>query len=218
MIRRPTFARTAETDEVKLAVTMRFDGAATRFASDDYPNSEQSTFTLTRRVEGLKGANYLTSSDWPARGTAAGSRAHRGGWRMQPRRQPAPVVSTRLRAPALDDGLISRERLIDLLQAGRTKRLVLIHGPAGFGKTTLAVQWQRVLIAEGVPVAWLTLGRDDNDAGSFLGHLVEAVRGVGCWNKSPTMPSVMCWPSWSINAPNTAGGGAGNSHDIQLIA
>ncbi|OYN80298.1 LuxR family transcriptional regulator [Mycolicibacterium sphagni] len=97
---------------------------------------------------------------------------------MQPRRQSAPVVSTKLRAPALDDGLITRERLIDLLHAGRAKRLVLIHGPAGFGKTTLAAQWQRVLSAEGVPVAWITLGRDDNDTTSFLGHLVEAVRRV----------------------------------------
>jgi len=97
---------------------------------------------------------------------------------MQPRRQPAPVVSTRVRAPALDGGLITRARLIELLRAGSSKRLVLIHGPAGFGKTTLAVQWQRVLSAEGVPVAWITLGRDDNDTGSFLGHLVEAVRRV----------------------------------------
>ncbi|MCX2933821.1 LuxR C-terminal-related transcriptional regulator [Mycobacterium sp. CVI_P3] len=97
---------------------------------------------------------------------------------MQPRRRLAPVVSTRLRAPNLDGGLISRERLIDLLQAGRDKRLALIHGPAGFGKTTLAAQWQRVLSAEGVPVAWITLGRDDNDTASFLGHLVEAVRRV----------------------------------------
>lgn len=97
---------------------------------------------------------------------------------MQPRRRPAPVVSTRLRAPALDDGLIPRERLIDILRAGRSKRLVLIHAPAGFGKTTLAAQWQRVLSADGVPVAWITLGRDDNDTGSLLGHIVEAVRRV----------------------------------------
>ncbi|GAY17729.1 LuxR C-terminal-related transcriptional regulator [Mycobacterium sp. shizuoka-1] len=98
--------------------------------------------------------------------------------RMQPRRQPAPVVTTRLRAPALDGGLIARDRLIDALRAGRTKRLAVIHGPAGFGKTTLAAQWQRVLSAEGVPVAWITLGHDDRDTASFLGHLVEAVRRV----------------------------------------
>ncbi len=96
---------------------------------------------------------------------------------MQPRR-PAPVVSTRLRAPALGGGLIVRERLIDLLRAGRTKRLVLIHGPAGFGKTTLAAQWQQVLSDDDVPSAWIALGRDDNDTASFLSHLVEAVRRV----------------------------------------
>src|SRR5690349_18578067 len=96
---------------------------------------------------------------------------------MQPRR-PAPVVSTRLRAPAPGGGLIVRERLIDLLRAGRAKRLVLIHGPAGFGKTTLAAQWQQVLSDDDVPSAWIALGRDDNDTASFLSHLVEAVRRV----------------------------------------
>ncbi|WP_390479725.1 LuxR C-terminal-related transcriptional regulator [Frankia casuarinae] len=42
----------------------------------------------------------------------------------------------------------------------------------------MAVQWQRVLRAEGVPVAWLSLDRDDNDAVWFLSHLIEAVRRV----------------------------------------
>ncbi|MCK9930693.1 LuxR C-terminal-related transcriptional regulator [Frankia sp. Mgl5] len=92
--------------------------------------------------------------------------------------RPVLAVSTKFQAPSYDDGLVSRDRLIDQLREGRAKRLTLIHAPAGFGKTTLAVQWQRVLRAEGVPVAWLSLDRDDNDAVWFLSHLVEAVRRV----------------------------------------
>ncbi|CUU59171.1 AAA ATPase domain-containing protein [Parafrankia irregularis] len=92
--------------------------------------------------------------------------------------RPMLAVSTKFQAPSYDDGLVSRDRLIDQLREGRTKRLTLIHAPAGFGKTTLAVQWQRVLRAEGVPVAWLSLDRDDNDAVWFLSHLIEAVRRV----------------------------------------
>ena len=92
--------------------------------------------------------------------------------------RPPPTVSTKFQAPTYDDGLVDRSRLTDILRAGRNKRVVLIQAPAGFGKTTLAVQWQRILQAEGVPVAWLSLDRDDNDAVWFLGHLIEAVRRV----------------------------------------
>lgn len=88
------------------------------------------------------------------------------------------AVSTKFQAPTYDDGLISRDRLIEALRKGWPKRLALIHGPAGFGKTTLAVQWQRVLRADGVPVAWLSLDRDDNDVVWFLSHLIEAFRRV----------------------------------------
>ena len=87
-------------------------------------------------------------------------------------------ASTKFQAPTYDDGLVQRDRLITLLQEGRTRRLTLIHGPAGFGKTTLAVQWLRVLRDDGVPVAWLSLDRDDNDIAWFVSHLVESVRRV----------------------------------------
>lgn len=97
---------------------------------------------------------------------------------MQTGAQPTRVVATRVRAPAYDDALVPRSRLIELLRSGRARRLAWIHAPAGFGKTTLAVQWQRVLQTEGVPVAWLSLDRDDNDVVSFLAHLIEAVRRV----------------------------------------
>ncbi|WP_131764779.1 LuxR C-terminal-related transcriptional regulator [Candidatus Protofrankia californiensis] len=98
---------------------------------------------------------------------------------MDTKAPPTPAVSTKFQAPTYDDdGLVSRDRLIDVLREGRAKRLALIHAPAGFGKTTLAVQWQRVLRIEGVPVAWLSLDRDDNDVVWFLSHLIEAVRRV----------------------------------------
>jgi LuxR family maltose regulon positive regulatory protein/serine/threonine-protein kinase PknK len=96
----------------------------------------------------------------------------------KPRFRPSLSASTKFQAPVHEGGFIERERLIDELRAGRGKRLALIHAPAGFGKTTLAIQWQRVLLAEDVPVAWLSLDRDDNDAVWFLSHLIDAVRRV----------------------------------------
>jgi LuxR family maltose regulon positive regulatory protein/serine/threonine-protein kinase PknK len=97
---------------------------------------------------------------------------------MDSKTRPTQAVSTKFQPPTYDDGLVSRDRLIDLLREGRSKRLALIHAPAGFGKTTLAVQWQRLLRAEGVVVAWLSLDRDDNDVVWFVSHLVEAVHRV----------------------------------------
>ena len=62
------------------------------------------------------------------------------------------------------------------LRAGAGRQLVVIHAPAGYGKTTLAVQWQQELQHDGADVAWLGLHRDDNDPHWFLSHLLEALR------------------------------------------
>ena len=97
---------------------------------------------------------------------------------MGAKAQSAQVVSTRVQPPAHEGKLVTRDRLIDLLRAGRTKRLALIHGPAGFGKSTLALQWQRVLAGDDVPVAWVSLDRGHNDVVSFLSDLIAAVRRV----------------------------------------
>lgn len=85
---------------------------------------------------------------------------------------------TKLQPPAYRDELVHRDRLMRLLREGNTRRLVSIHAPAGYGKTTLAVQWMRALEADGVRAAWLSLDESDNDVASFVRHLVEAVRRV----------------------------------------
>ena len=85
-------------------------------------------------------------------------------------------ASTRFRAPTYVRNVIERRRLLGMLRAGSGRQLVVIHAPAGYGKTTLAVQWLRVLEDEGGAVAWLGLHRDDNDPHWFLSHLLEAVR------------------------------------------
>ncbi|CQD20395.1 serine/threonine protein kinase [Mycobacterium lentiflavum] len=97
---------------------------------------------------------------------------------MQTNTRSARIVATRIQPPTYFGKLVARDRLIDLLRANRNKRLALIHAPAGFGKTTLAMQWQRELRAEGVPTAWISLDRDDNDVFSFLRSLIEAARRV----------------------------------------
>ena len=89
-----------------------------------------------------------------------------------------PAPATRFRLPVSTKALVDRARLIESLRAGRNKKLTVIHGPTGFGKSTLAAQWARLLAAEGVPVAWLTVDHDDNNAVWFLSDLIEAIRTV----------------------------------------
>src|SRR6185437_7277110 len=89
-----------------------------------------------------------------------------------------PAPATRFQLPVSTKALVARARLIDVLRAGRSKKLTVIHGPTGFGKSTLAAQWAKLLTAEGVAVAWLTVDHDDNNVVWFLSHLIEAIRAV----------------------------------------
>ncbi|MBY0287602.1 MAG: AAA family ATPase [Mycobacteriaceae bacterium] len=89
-----------------------------------------------------------------------------------------PVTVTKYRPPASAQALVPRTRLIDTLRSGGHRRLFVIHGPPGFGKTTLAAQWRELLVREGETVAWLTIDGDDNNVVWFLAHLIDAVRST----------------------------------------
>jgi ATP/maltotriose-dependent transcriptional regulator MalT/serine/threonine protein kinase len=89
-----------------------------------------------------------------------------------------PVPATRFRPPVSTKPLVERDRLMQALRAQQNKKLTVIHGPIGFGKSTLAAQWARWLAADGATVAWLTVDHDDNNVVWFLSHLIEAIRAV----------------------------------------
>ncbi|MET8427848.1 protein kinase [Nocardia sp. NPDC004860] len=94
-----------------------------------------------------------------------------------PTPMPPPTAATRFRPPIPAHPLVVRERLLELLRDhGQRRRLVLIHGPAGFGKSTVAAQWRDILADRGAHVAWLGIDRDDNNLVWFLAHLIEALR------------------------------------------
>jgi ATP/maltotriose-dependent transcriptional regulator MalT len=89
-----------------------------------------------------------------------------------------PAAATRFRPPTPGRTLVRRDRLIGRMRAGQSRKLTVIHGPTGFGKSTLASQWCDVLTNEGVTVAWLTVDNDDNNLVWFLSHLIEAIRAA----------------------------------------
>ena len=92
--------------------------------------------------------------------------------------QTPPTPATKYRPSVPTRSLVARSRLTDVLRAGGRRRLILIHAPSGFGKSTLAAQWREELSSDGVAVAWLTVDDDDNNEVWFLAHLLESIRRI----------------------------------------
>lgn len=69
--------------------------------------------------------------------------------------------------------LIERPQLLAQLdQAIRTKRVIALAAPAGWGKTTALAQWVE---RNGMPTAWYTLDGADRDPQVFLDYLLHSV-------------------------------------------
>ena len=77
--------------------------------------------------------------------------------------------------PPLPENYVPRPRLCARLSAGLSGRLLLVSAPAGFGKSSLAVefcqdlpqQWQNL---------WLGLSHRDSDPGRFLERLLTGLQ------------------------------------------
>lgn len=82
---------------------------------------------------------------------------------------------TKLYPPRLGPTLISRPRLVGLMERTLACKVALVVAPAGAGKSTLVQQW---LNEAQTPVAWLSLDEGDNDLLRFLTHLLAALHRV----------------------------------------
>jgi LuxR family maltose regulon positive regulatory protein len=71
---------------------------------------------------------------------------------------------------------VERGRLLDLLHECATRRLILLKAPAGYGKTTLAVDWCEQLRRTGSIVAWLSVDEDDNEPSAFAYHITKTIQ------------------------------------------
>jgi LuxR family maltose regulon positive regulatory protein len=77
--------------------------------------------------------------------------------------------------PPLPEGYVSRPRLCERLSAGLSGRLLLISAPAGFGKSSLAVEFCESLPAQWQNL-WLGLSHRDSDPGRFLERLLSGLQ------------------------------------------
>src|SRR5215470_2601415 len=85
------------------------------------------------------------------------------------------LLATKLHMPRLQQGFVARLRLVEALDEGLSRRLMLVCAPAGFGKTALLADWAR---RGSRPVAWLSLDAGDNDPARFWRHALAALDRV----------------------------------------
>ncbi|SDO16015.1 LuxR C-terminal-related transcriptional regulator [Pseudomonas jinjuensis] len=77
--------------------------------------------------------------------------------------------------PPLPDGHVARSRLCERMRAGLAGRLVLVSAPAGFGKSSLAIEFCEQLDPQWRSL-WLGLSARDSDPGRFLERLLDGLR------------------------------------------
>jgi LuxR family maltose regulon positive regulatory protein len=108
----------------------------------------------------------------------------------------AAILATKLYVPHPCPYLVHRPRLIQRLQHGPERSLILLSAPAGFGKSTLLADW---LTCSARPVAWLSLESQDNEPRRFLSYLIAALQSydphlglsaLAFLNSLPSVPSV----------------------------
>jgi len=92
----------------------------------------------------------------------------------------AQILNTKLYIPALRSNIVTRPRLLDQLDEGlsQDRKLSLISAPAGYGKTTLVIDWVHELQQRGTGVAWLTLDHMDNAPLRFWAYFLSSLRTI----------------------------------------
>jgi LuxR family maltose regulon positive regulatory protein len=86
------------------------------------------------------------------------------------------LLNPKFRAPKLRRGFVARPRLITRLEQERARPLVLVTGPAGYGKTTLLTQWDA---EDPRPFAWVTVDEGDREPESLADSTAIALAGIG---------------------------------------
>ncbi len=83
------------------------------------------------------------------------------------------IIPTKIIVPKRPGGVLRRPRLIDYLHENLERKLILVTAPAGYGKTTLLIDFASDME---MPVCWYTLDEGDRDLAVFVAHLVAALR------------------------------------------
>jgi LuxR family transcriptional regulator, maltose regulon positive regulatory protein len=89
---------------------------------------------------------------------------------------PEVLIQSKITTPQLNDKIVHRERLIKLLDENVNKNFIIIYAPAGFGKTTLVLDY---LSANSQKHAWFSIPHKGiEDASTFFEYLISSVQNI----------------------------------------
>ncbi|GAB4409714.1 MAG: BTAD domain-containing putative transcriptional regulator [Anaerolineales bacterium] len=83
------------------------------------------------------------------------------------------VKKTKILIPRRRPDFLRRQRLIDFLHSRIDRRLLLVSAPAGYGKTTLLVDFAN---DTDLPVCWYSLDSGAQDPRTFLEHFIACIQ------------------------------------------
>jgi LuxR family transcriptional regulator, maltose regulon positive regulatory protein len=114
------------------------------------------------------------------------------------------MLLTKLHIPAAGNNIVHRSALFEKLNAGLSRKLILVSAPAGFGKTTVVSDW---INQNKIPTAWFSLDNGDNDPVDFLSYISSGIQSIHSefgqsalkLLNSPNRPSVESIASLLIN-------------------
>ncbi|MBA4420447.1 MAG: hypothetical protein C0391_04810 [Anaerolinea sp.] len=84
-----------------------------------------------------------------------------------------PIILSRVTVPRRRSDLLARPRLSELLNEIIDKRLILISAPAGYGKTSLMVDFAT---KSTMPVCWYCIDRLEQNPQRFISYFIAAIQ------------------------------------------
>jgi LuxR family maltose regulon positive regulatory protein len=112
----------------------------------------------------------------------------------------AEILLTKITAPKTRTGTLRRERLVDALHRHLEAKLFLVSAPAGYGKTSLLIDFAQ---DAGLPIAWYRLDEADGDPATFVTYLVSALR--------------LCFPDFGAHTLTTLQGSSSESWETWIM-
>jgi LuxR family transcriptional regulator, maltose regulon positive regulatory protein len=88
---------------------------------------------------------------------------------------PEIILKTGISSPKISDNIIRRQRLISLLNKNADKSLILVHSPAGYGKTTVILDF---LQSRESNYAWVKVSEDMNHFPLFIKYIYNSLKKI----------------------------------------
>ena len=86
------------------------------------------------------------------------------------------LISTKFAPPRIGAKHVARTALLNLLARTQQRKLALVTGSAGYGKTTLLAQWRQSCLHAQAEVAWISLTSDDKGFADFCAVFFAALK------------------------------------------